>query len=313
MKKGIVLCFMVFFLNGLVAQNQSKEAVTAPSTDLGHENTSAIEAAYIDSVTVGGGTLMSGASAGNMVMPYYVEPDPYLNPGYQGTYDNSTLLSHWDWTLVGAPADVVKHAAVYSDLGITTDTLNQVFLEFGSTLGLFSLQVAESVPVIGCTSDTRELQIQVIDVPAATNASSNYAFCNAQATIENPKFTLTGYPPFYLNVQRVIQATNSDGSTASIETVTLDSEYDTGIAATYTMTQTGANTYEVELTDEPLESNGGRITTITYTLQGINDRISRKSDRMDASNHLYYEAAGSFVFTAYPVPGTGNIRSVSNN
>ena len=322
MKSGIIFCLMLVTASGLFAQKvTTTTALTTPESNLTHENTSGIEGTYIDSVTVGGGTLMGGSAAGYTVMPYYVTPDMDLNPDYDpaSADDASNLNSQWTWGLSDDLSGSVSIVgATYPSVGVSTD-LNQIFLQFDATAGLFNLNVQEYVPLSGgvtCPGATRTIKIQTVAVPTADTVDvANVAFCSSTGTTTKPKFKVTGYPPFKIRISRTVSTLGAGGAYTNVAGWT---NSDTTIVSNVGVTTTATsnpNEYTIELAsiqDSYLQSYNSKVTKIEYTILGVNDKISRKSDRN--ATDVYYEGTGeSIVYYAYPTPDTGDIRSVANN
>ena len=318
------LVLAMFLLSGMFvsAQNNSQEALT-DITDY-HQNTNVLEPTYVDYVTQGGGLLNDGTTtAGNSYIPYFVMPDPALNIGYYtapDNFDNSKMTSSWTWSITGGDEENEQLLPVtYTDLSASTDTLNQVILDAGSTVGSFVINVAEEANPIGCAGQTRYINVEVIPYPAAVINNSGAAYCSSDATSTAIVLTLTGRPPFHFTYTHTILERALDGSTPTttdtynVITGSADGAVESEGDGSGTLNAgADANTWTYTIPGAIYNSPNGLITVHTIALDGVNGAISRKSDRMADDSHLVYLANDEVVFTSYPAPNTGDIYSIPN-
>ena len=276
----------------------------------------------IDSVTVGSTTRL------------YVKPDAYFHPGYVNPTWTLTAGFTWDWVIPGG--------AGTADAGeVNTDEWVQVDWS-GTAGGPYNIVVTETAPAAygGCSGDTN-VYVSVIASPTATFTADNpgtiigadLTVCEGDARLADiVQSTMTGVTTLQLEWTLEIATLSSLG--AKDEYFDLD-KASLGAVQAFAINRAGtvANPQETGLTaltfdfDKP---NDGTYTAIqpaatkkatvyTYTINGINDRISRKSDYLGnsagaADGWTWYDTtAETIVIRVNPAPVTGPIYHIPND
>ncbi len=317
MKRGNLLrmitsiAIALFVANGLFAQVENTgdyEAITGAATE-------------IDSVTVGTTTGL------------YVKPDAYFHPGYVAPNWTLTTGFTWSWN-VPAGLGAITFSAV--------DT-NYVEIQWNAaSVASTSIVVTETAPAGfgGCSGDTN-VYVQVIDSPTATFTAdnpgtiigANLTVCEGDARLADVvQATMTGITSLQLEWTLEIATLDATAvkdeyfnlAKASLGAVqafainragTLANPQETGInALTFNFNKPTDGTYTA-IQPAALKKS----TVYTYVINGINDRISRKSDYLTnaagaANLWTWYDTtAETITIRVNPAPVTGPIYHIPND
>lgn len=311
MKRGLLRILMsvafAMFVGGLFAQIP---AVFDPiSGDAADE---------IDSVTVG------------TTIPYWVEPDAYFHPNFATT---GALTADFTWTWDVAPAGPGLAA-----------TDNYVEVTYGAaTVGnSYNITVYESAPAAygGCSSPDTNMNVFVVPAPtvnftvgAGFISAASTERCEGSTDIDNEivRATMTGFATFQLQWRLQIHTLDADHTTIDAY---WDSDKTTELSAPGTLfaedfdETTSSQVVDLAATTRNLSTAGfltcvtdagaKRSTVYTYTLRGVNDRISRKSDYLtntaaDLDAWTWYDQGPkTVVVIVNPAPKTGPIYHIPN-
>ncbi|MCG8411040.1 MAG: hypothetical protein MI739_07130 [Bacteroidales bacterium] len=249
-------------------------------------------------------------------IPFYVEPDAYYNPNYTEANSwgvTSTFLwSFDDAELTGAvdPSAADKKPTFTSNTVINPDiTFNEkgeytlaVRESSASCDGNIQLQVIKVIDAPSCNFGDRpdidnncgDLAATDVKFDIAINGATNY---KVDWTIDVDNLTA--------DKASVIDALNgSTGTFADLDEETVDADFATSGAG-------------LVLTNQAFPVVNGKVTRYTFTLTGINDEISRRSDYIaggrvwdvPATAWVNHPAAADdkFVIIVLPAPTTGPI------
>ena len=294
---------LAFALNGAFAQ-----FVASTST--------ASEA--IDTVTVGA------------TIPYYVQPDAYFNPSFSTIADTASVESTFAWDVTG----VTGASLIWQSVNATAGNGNYVEVNFGNTNGAGqTISVLETAPA-GCNAGSAiTMEVRVIGTPAVSFSPDNagtvlggsgatLSFCEGDARLSDVvqlAFTQADLPnnPSYLaSYEITVDTIQADATVSNIGART---ETFSGASAV----ASNANTLDLAQPTGGFVciTNGSgvkRSTVYKYTILGVNDRISRKSDYLTNSAGaatgwtLYDTNAETVQITVNPVSVTGPIYHISN-
>jgi hypothetical protein len=310
MKRGILLkavlsvATVMLIANGLWAQIPAD-----------YQAISGDQAVEIDSVTTGTTT------------SYYVEPDSYYHPNYAGT-GALTAGFVWNWAIV--PVGPALSA-----------TDNYVEITWGAA-GLFNVTVNEEAPAAygGCTSADTNMYVRVIAEPTVTYSADNpgsvigasLEVCEGDARLADlVQASFTGISSYQL--QWTLQITTLQADHVTIDKYWDADKVDLGGAGFAIDRDGAAGTQDASITaatldlDKPNDGvydaivDGGnkRATVYTYVINGVNDRISRKSDYLSnsgaaATGWTWYDTgAETIAITVNPAPVTGPIYHIPND
>ena len=293
---------MAFAISGASAQILTDYIQTAAGSE------------SVDSVTTGTTTIL------------YVYPDLVYSPSYDAaTNANLGANARWTWYNSadgsGAP---IKAAA------------NENWVEMTHWVaGTYAVSVEESNTVGGCTGAVSTVNVEILAEPTVTftaadgtpvlgSAGSPFTFCETDARLgtDYPQATFTtdiiSSPSFQIQYTIAVDTNmNGDGTWGNIAAMTetwsgaAGTQLDAGDGATYNFAQpTGGFVCVTNVVDYP--------TRYTYTLTGVTDRISRKSDYLTnstaaADSWTWYDTgAETIVVIVNPTPVTGPIYHISN-
>lgn len=286
--------------------------------------------------------LISGVGSTDTVingcrMPYFVMPDAILNDQFNTVYDTNItkaaqdLNSSWTW-FVGASkaagSNVVKEGKRSENDGPYAEVIWATKAGFGT-----DTLYASEVSATGCIGDTTIQKVVVIPVPGFTVRSVAGPAINLCEGVAPQNITVdaianngTAGGTLNFNLDYRVRRLNSDLTVNS----TLKTVTDTIITINRT---TGANV--TVLPNWNFAPISGNITEFTFAWDnsieggandnGINDKISRKSDFMGLADqtgatdsqyrHYGPTAAGAdvIVYRIFPAPNTGSIYYVPNN
>lgn len=264
----------------------------------------------IDSVTV------------NSTTRLYVYPDPVFSPTYNAVSNtNLGTDQRWSWD-IGA-ANVKPNA-------------NENWLEYtwGST-GTQTITVVETNNSITCVGSNTTIDVEVIDAPTVVftvadatpvfGSSATHSYCEGTARLgtDYPQATFTtevsGTPSFQIDYDIAID-TSDDGGTTWTNIAALDQDY-TGASGLQESSNTNTHNLQRPAGGFVAIANGDGIkkpTRYTYSINGVNDRISRKSNYLTNSTKVatawsWYDTGGKTLSVfVYPTPVTGPIYKISN-
>ncbi|OFX83798.1 MAG: hypothetical protein A2W99_03080 [Bacteroidetes bacterium GWF2_33_16] len=250
----------------------------------------------VDSVTIG------------VTVPYYVQPDAYFNPLFAAPSTN--VVSTFVWSVPITPA-----------LGVATPSGgvdNYIEYTFTGATGTYGLSVVETAPAPStCPGAAVTMSVEVIATPSVAFTANNpgsfigadLEVCEGDVLLEDEiqvAFThfLAGIPSITLDYSLVIDTISAGGTTANYSTTP------------NVITGLNTATYNLAKTADPLvcivNPSAAHVTTVyTYTVNGVNDRISRKADFLGVPL-LYSAIATPIVITVHPAPVTGPIYHISN-
>jgi hypothetical protein len=276
----------------------------------------------IDSVTTGTTTRL------------YVKPDSYYHPNYSATGTPAwTLTAGFNWTWVVPGAAGVTVPAV----DVTTD--NYVEVLWGAAAATnHRIAVTETAPPAfgGCSGDTN-VYVRILATPtAAFTAGAGYISADTAVCEGDPiladlvQTTLTGVSRLQMKWTLEIATLSSLGAKDGYYT---SAKVLIGAGQAFAVNRAGtlANPQEIinALTFDNDRPTGGytaiqvgpnkKATVYTYVLNGVNDKISRKSDYLvnnakDATLWRWYDIGPkTIVIRVNPAPVTGPIYHIPNN
>ncbi len=258
-------------------------------------------AVAIDSVTVGTTT------------PYWVEPDSYYHPNFAST---GALTANFTWTWAVAPAGPTMSA-----------TNNYVEIAWPAQ-GLFNVTVFETAPAAmgGCSSADTNAYVRVIASPTVgftadnpgTIIGANLNVCESDTRLNDivqaSITTVAGATPqVQLEYTYEVETEDAGGTT------TQQSINEFLFTAGNQVTGINTATYNLMRPAGGYAVIGGETTIYTYTISGVTDRISRKSDYLvnptgaNTGWRPYDTTTETIVITVNPTPVTGPIYTIPNN
>ncbi len=245
-------------------------------------------------------------------MPFYVQPDSYYHPGFQPVSDELTPGFVWNW----GPGSAATW--VWGDqLTLASQTDNYVEITAGNTTGDFVLNVKEQAPAEfgGCEDpDGTDITIRVVEAPeihAFPSFLSEFGISDGEThqqcgDIEgfDASIELSGFPNFQVRWELERQEIDEDGNPVG-SPVTVDSgETAGGPGPGYT--RLSNQTFDFD-SERDLVVVDNKRTRYTYTITGITDLISRRSDYLEAETTWYDADPVTFAIIVNPTPQTGPI------
>lgn len=297
MKNLFGLAFALVMANGLFAQNP----ISADFAPIYSDDTQ-----YIDSVTVGATT------------PYWVLPDSYFHPNFT-TNGSLTAGFTWNWAI---------------DLAGPTMNATDNYVEVDwPAVGYFELSVNEEAPSAmgGCSSADSLIHVRVIAEPSVTYSpdasgsiiGANLEVCegNARLATDVVQAAITtaagGSPEVQLAYSLLVETVDAGGNSSTVSNTVYD------FVAGTQVTGINAATYDLALPAGgfiAIDGGSGKETSVyTYTINGVTDRISRKSDYLANTAGApdswtpYDTTAETIVITVNPAPTTGPIFHIPNS
>lgn len=307
--KIVLTLVMAFAFSGAFAQFVAQDSDAAEA---------------IDSVTVG------------VNVPYYVEPDIYFNPGWAGTATDPDVAGLVNSTFVwAAPSPAgAGGAATATDVAVGDNYIEYSFPDV-DTYTLSVQETANSCPGTAVTMD-----VEVINEPTnAWNAAAGYinadiTECETSLALDDQvgvTFTTDVNDSYSIQLdwELEIKTLTSGGADDKFwDDVNLSTAPVSGVPVAIDNTATAGNqvtsidvlTYDLTKPADgfvAIDDAGKKTTVYTYTVNGVNDRISRKSDYITnsggaATGWSWYGTAESIVITVNPAPVTGPIYHISN-
>jgi hypothetical protein len=255
----------------------------------------------------------------------YVYPDAVFSPSYNAT-TNAGIGSNQRWTWYnGTDATGTEIKAASND--------NWIENTWPGTAQTYQVAVVESNSAVTCDGSATTIDVEVIASPTVTytsadgsgifGSSATHTYCENDARLgtdaAQATFThgMTGSPSFQVQYTLVVDTSHSNGTT-----------WTTIAAMTQTYSGAAGTQQAVTGTTHNLTAPAGGFvcvtdgvdypTRFTYTLTGVNDRVSRKSDYLSnsaaaATGWSWYDTTTeNLVVEVYPVPVTGPIYHISN-
>jgi hypothetical protein len=319
MKRGNLLKIVTGIAMALFVANGSYGQDVQGGAD--YEAISGDQATDIDSVTVGSTTRL------------YVKPDAYFHPGYVTPAWTLTAGFTWTWAIPGA--------AGTADAGeVTTDEWVQVDWS-GTAGGPYNVVVTEAAPAAfgSCTGDTN-VYVEVVASPTVTFTADNpgtiigadLTVCEGDARLTDVvQATLAGIRTFQLDwsleittrdvTDAVVAYFDDDNATKlgapgnAIEYPRATGNQQTVNATTLDLTKATGGFISIEDPDDNIK----RQTVYIYSVNAVNDRISRKSDYLTnptalATGWTWYDTtAETITIRVNPAPVTGPIYHIPND
>ena len=249
-------------------------------------------------------------------IPYHVTPDAYFNPNYN-VGGGWAVSSEFLWSFDGAVLTGASYpgaAPTYDDpLGVSTqaDTLINPDVTFDGTIGDYVLAARESSRS-GCAGTIQLLNIHTVDTPSVSIGYADIDQCGNYALGGPVQVTIAGgKDTYWLDWTLVVDSLTADASSSLGQIVGSNiTETDQVHAAS------GAVDIDAVTAHNVIDNH---VTRYTYTLGGVNDRISRKSDYIpvtrDATQGSWTEYGGadlSWIIIVRPAPTTGPIYHLPN-
>lgn len=239
-------------------------------------------------------------------MPFYVVPDNNYHPTWTPFSNNLTSGFTWTWT----------STAFGTDLTLATQTDNYVTIT-ANNIGSYLVNVKEAAPAAwgGCEDPTgTDITINVVAAPTIGGfpyftglGASPYLVC-APFTA-NPNIQITGFPNFEVIVSLSSQEIDFSGTLQGSATLILDEE--AVVVGGGNSLTSGTGTYIFDA-DRVLDILGGhQRTQYVYTVHGVTDLVSRKSDYL--STQTLYGAGTTYTIIVNPAPTTGPIFHIPND
>lgn len=243
----------------------------------------------------------------NKAMPYYVTPDAYFNPNYIAPGWSVTSSFLWSFSVNPAVFNFSSTTAINPDITI-------------GTVGNYTLNVVET-SVDGCADATpTQLAVHVIAVPSFDfGGRPDITQCGAIAVAQDVLFDIAnngadavdGTGDYLVDWTYVVENMLADKVTPDGAPITNTTNTDVSF------TTSGAGKVLVNQTF-PIQNN--KVTRYTFTLTGINEAVSRRSDYIaplgrslvGAFTNYAPGADNTYVVMVLPAPTTGPIYHVPN-
>ncbi len=273
-----------------------------------------------DTVTVGYQTI------------YVAKPDTYYHPNYTAV-GLWTLTANFTWAWTYFAADGTTPLATPADYSAAAGAkANEILVTWANT-GDYVLKVAETAPAAwgGCQDATPSVvNVAVVAEPSRGTfpyfnttlgmaSGDTHYFCGDQGAVDI-NVNLTGFPKFNFEWTLVRQEIDEAGLDVGAPT-TLVNNITAGAGAQVLGAANGFadgnvtnQTYVLE--NRALTMIGGtQRTKYTYTMMGMNDLYSRKSDYVAGTTSWFPTPAANetYIIVLNPTPNTGPIYHVPNN
>lgn len=258
---------------------------------------------------------------------YVALPDPFYHASYVTPAWTLTAGFTWAWTFFAADGT--------TPLTVTTDYTTAAGAKANETLvtwvttGNRVLKVAETSPAGfgGCADASPSTQnVAVVPEPIRVSfpyfnttlglaSTQTYAFCGDQLGL-NMTVNLTGYPHFEMEWTLTRQEIDFSGvGVGGVTTVVNNTGASAQVLGTnnFTTVSTAATFTFDALRDLTLQA--GKRTKYIYTMKGVNDLYSRKSDYVAGTTSWFPLTPADQIFNIIinPAPATGPIYHVPNN
>ena len=244
----------------------------------------------------------------NKAMPYFVQPDAYFNPNYiaPGWAVSSTFL--WSFSVNPAVFNISSATAINPDITI-------------GTVGDYTLNVVET-SADGCPDATpTQLAIHVLAAPSFDfGARPDVSQCGGILVATDVLFDIVN------NGADAVDGTGDylvdwtyDVDNLLSDKVTLDDELAASDATNTDVAFTTSGVGKV-LANQTFPVVNNKVTRYTFTLTGINEAVSRRSDYIaplgrslvGAFTNYVPGADNTFVVMVLPAPTTGPIYHIPN-
>lgn len=260
-------------------------------------------------------------------MPFYVVPDDIYHPGYDPATDDLTADGFtWTW----APA--TGETWVWNTELTLTQAANDNYVEIAAAAVTgetdYIVNVKEQLPASfgGCADPTgTDMTIRVVDAPEMGTVNypyfnttlgiadaATYTVCGNMAAAD-VTVQLTGYPKFQLKWTLTQIQIDDAGNDVGVANTIVDNSAGQTLGAASSLTRVTdtdyvlhnyAHTMLVPVAD-PVR------TKYVYTLGGITDNVSRKSDFLTATT-WYANTNQTYTIIVNPAPVTGPIYHIPN-
>lgn len=263
----------------------------------------------------------------NSTTRLYVMPDPVYSPSYvASTNANLGTNQRWEWYPSADGSGVAIKAAA-----------NENWIEYtwGAAPTTYPISVIESNSAVSCAGSVSTINVEIIAEPTVAytaadgsgifgSAGSPFSFCEGDARLGTDAvqatFThgMTGSPSLQVEYTLAVDTShNGGGSWTNIPAMT--QSYDGASGAQQAVTGTTHNLTAPAGGFVPLTDGVDYPTRFTYTLTGVNDRITRKCDYLTnsaaaATAWSWYDTTDleTIVIVVNPTPVTGPIYHISN-
>lgn len=263
----------------------------------------------------------------NSTTRLYVLPDPVYSPSYVAS-TNAGLGGNelWEWyNSTDGTGTVLKAGA------------NENWIEFtwGAAPATYPISVVESNSAVSCDGSATTINVEIIAEPTVAytaadgggifgSSGSPFSFCENDARLgtdaAQATFThgMSGSPS--LQVQYTLTVDTSHNAGTSWGNIAAMTQTYAGTAGTQqAVTGTTHNLTAPAGGFVPVTDGVDYPTRFTYTLTGVNDRITRKCDYLTnsaaaATAWSWFDTTDleTIVITVNPVPVTGPIYHISN-
>jgi hypothetical protein len=245
----------------------------------------------------------------NKAMPYYVQPDAYFNTNYIAPGWTVTSTFAWSFLVDPVSFNISDPAIINPDITI-------------GTVGSYTLEVVET-STDGCADATpTQLVINVLAAPSFdfNSLADILDHCGDQAAmdvtfqiIDNGADAVDGTGDYLIDWTYDVDNLESDKATLNDELAASDVT-NTDVAV---FTTDGAGKI---LVNQAFPVLNNEVTRYTFTLTGINDAVSRRSDYIaplgrnlvGAYTNYAPGADNTFVVMVLPAPTTGPIYHLPN-
>lgn len=279
----------------------------------------------------------------DVTVPYYVEPDPVLNPSYTGSYPGGSgslnADADWSWwigTTLGPGGTVNSQGNAGGDPDTDGPYIQMSWNapSVTNTPEYDSLYVSESNDNIACNGDTSSLRVLVFAQPGFTPVDADndlIQICGSQDyPVQLAQILDNGLDVGDLKIRLdSVAVSNVDPANPQTDQGSLVRAAEDTVAVIPTPLGTG-NT-DIELFTYYMGLKNNDVTRYRFRFDGdggISDQISRKSDYLavggsdpaddQTANWTYYPATinaegPSIDVVVYPQPNTGNIYYVPSD
>ncbi|MCG8411421.1 MAG: hypothetical protein MI739_09070 [Bacteroidales bacterium] len=315
--KVLATLTLVLLISGAYAQTPDQTPALAKAPDLVREPT---HYEYKGELSKTGGE--HKVTVGKKI-PFYVEPDAYFNPEYK-VGDGWLINSSFEWSFSDPEnSDLTMPEGANPSIEVPalpneyTPTENMKDILFNE-VGTYKLGVRE-VSATGCQGDWQTQDIEVINAPSCSFGNEDDVDNNCgDLAATDVKFDIaingaTNYKvDWTINVDNLSadkvtildKLDGSDGTFDDLDEETVDADFP-------------ASGNDLVLTNQAFPVVNGKVTRYTFTLTGINDEVSRRSDYVAGGrkwpvlataweNHPA-AADDKFVIIVLPAPATGPI------
>jgi len=242
-----------------------------------------VDQAIPDTITIG------------KTLPYHVMPDPYFNPNYVAP--TWTVSSSFQWTVDSTPAG---GSATFNNATVINPQVT-----FTGATGTYVLR-AQETSADGCAGTTTDITVVAINPPAVdfTPMGADVDQCGPLNNVDVTIAISGGKDSYKVDYRLLVEELTADKTTVL---ATVSDQTFTDVV----FPQSGNRVLEA---NKNFTISNNHVTRYTYTLQGINDRISRKSDYLAGGSPSKYPAGtdDQWIVIVKPAPTTGPIYHLPN-